>query len=85
MEMQQKLELMGALHHSNHPALVVFTDLVNFAIYQPYGNAIQYFHTLATHSQVALQRHMLCGLLLGNCHVLAPRTACSHTSTIRAP
>ena len=47
MDLQQKLELMGSLYHSNHPSLVVFTDLVNFAIYQPYANAIQYFHTFA--------------------------------------
>ena len=47
MDLQQKLELMGSLYHSNHPALADFTDLINFAIYQPYANAIQYFHTFA--------------------------------------
>lgn len=47
MDLQQKLELMGSLYHSNHPSLVVFTDLINFAIYQPYANAIQYLHTFA--------------------------------------
>ena len=45
MDLQQKLELLGSLYHSNHPSLVVFTDLTNFAIYQPHSNAIQYLHT----------------------------------------
>lgn len=47
-KLQQTLELMGALFHSNHPALMVFTDLINFAIYQPYTNAVQYSHTFAS-------------------------------------
>ena len=42
---QAQLELMGALHNSQHPALVVFTDGVNFVILQPWGHAIQYYHT----------------------------------------
>ena len=33
MDLQQKLKLMGSLYHSNHPSLVVFTDLTNFVIY----------------------------------------------------
>ena len=32
---QAQLELMGALFNSRHPALVVFTDRVNFVILQP--------------------------------------------------
>lgn len=42
---QAQLELMGALHNSGHPALVVFTDGVKFVILQPWGHAIQYYHT----------------------------------------
>ena len=42
---QAQLELMGALHNSQHPALVVFTDGVNFVILQPWGHAIQYYRT----------------------------------------
>lgn len=42
---QAQLELMGALHNSHHPALVVFTDGINFVILQPWGHAIQYYHT----------------------------------------
>ena len=49
-DIQQKLELIGALHHSNHPAIVIFTDLVNFVIYQPHGKAIRYFHTFQNHA-----------------------------------
>ena len=44
---QAQLELMGALHNSRHPALVVFTDGVNFVILQPWGCAIQYYHTFS--------------------------------------
>ena len=48
MDLQQKLELMGSLYHSNHPCIVVFTDLMNFAIYQPYADAIHgHLHTFA--------------------------------------
>ena len=34
-----------AWFYSQHPALVVFTDGVNFVILQPWGHAIQYYHT----------------------------------------
>ena len=44
---QAQLELMGALFNSRHPALVVFTDGVNFVILQPWGCAIQYWHTFS--------------------------------------
>ena len=44
---QAQLELMGALFNSRHPALVVFTDGVNFVILQPWGRAIQYWHTFS--------------------------------------
>lgn len=44
---QAQLELMGALHNSHHPALVVFTDGINFVILQPWGHAIQYYHTFS--------------------------------------
>ncbi|KAL3144579.1 hypothetical protein ABBQ32_004303 [Trebouxia sp. C0010 RCD-2024] len=44
---QAQLELMGALYNSRHPALVVFTDGVNFVILQPWGCAIQYYHTFS--------------------------------------
>ena len=44
---QAQLELMGALYNSRHPALVVFTDGVNFVILQPWGCAIQYWHTFS--------------------------------------
>lgn len=46
MGLEQRLELFGALYHSNRPPIVIFTDLNNFVIYQPYGKAIRYFHTL---------------------------------------
>ncbi len=44
---QAQLELMGALYNSRHPALVVFSDGVNFVILQPWGFAIQYYHTFS--------------------------------------
>ena len=43
---QRQLELLGALHHSNHPAVVVSTDGLNFVIFQPYSATIRYFQTL---------------------------------------
>ena len=46
-DLQQQLELIGSLHHSNHPSPVVFTDLTNFAIYQSHANGILYLHTFA--------------------------------------
>ncbi|KAK9901204.1 hypothetical protein WJX75_000120 [Coccomyxa subellipsoidea] len=45
-EQQRTLELLGTLHHSNHPALVVSTDGVNFVIFQPFGDAVRYFQSL---------------------------------------
>ena len=42
---QAQLELLGALFNSRHPALVVFTDGVKFVILQPWGCAVQYWHT----------------------------------------
>lgn len=44
---QAKLELMGALYNSNHPALVVFTDGINFVVLQPWGRGIHYWHTFS--------------------------------------
>jgi len=44
---QAQLELMGALYNSNHPALVVFTDGINFVVLQPWGCGIQYWHTFS--------------------------------------
>ena len=44
---QAQLELMGALFNSRHPALVVFTDGVDVVILQPWGCAIQYWHTFS--------------------------------------
>ncbi|KAG5181944.1 hypothetical protein JKP88DRAFT_199638 [Tribonema minus] len=46
VDVQAKLELLCALSKSNHPALVVFTDDVNFIIYQPFKSALRMFHTL---------------------------------------
>eukprot|EP00611_Tribonema_gayanum_P007437 TRINITY_DN167_c0_g3_i7.p1 TRINITY_DN167_c0_g3~~TRINITY_DN167_c0_g3_i7.p1 ORF type:complete len:263 (-),score=23.84 TRINITY_DN167_c0_g3_i7:429-1217(-) len=46
VDVQAKLELLGGLSKSNHPALVVFTDCVNFIIYQPSQPALRMFHTL---------------------------------------
>ena len=45
-DQQRKLELLGTLHHSNHPALVVSTDGVNFVIPQPYAAAVRYFKSV---------------------------------------
>ena len=44
---QAKLELLGALCNSRHPALVVVTDGVNLVILQPFGRAIRYWQTFA--------------------------------------
>eukprot|EP00611_Tribonema_gayanum_P001376 TRINITY_DN10_c0_g1_i7.p1 TRINITY_DN10_c0_g1~~TRINITY_DN10_c0_g1_i7.p1 ORF type:complete len:322 (-),score=49.02 TRINITY_DN10_c0_g1_i7:505-1470(-) len=44
-ESQAVLELFGALHCSHYPPLVVFTDCVNFVIYQAYGRAVRRWHT----------------------------------------
>ena len=38
---------MGSLFNSNHPALVVFTDGVNFVLLQPWGRGIKYWHTFS--------------------------------------
>ena len=40
-----QLELIGSLFNSNHPALVVFTDGMNFVLLQPWGRGIRYWHT----------------------------------------
>ena len=45
-EQPRTLELLGTLHHSNHPALVVSTDGINFVIFQPFGDAVRYFQSL---------------------------------------
>eukprot|EP00611_Tribonema_gayanum_P001371 TRINITY_DN10_c0_g1_i1.p1 TRINITY_DN10_c0_g1~~TRINITY_DN10_c0_g1_i1.p1 ORF type:complete len:430 (-),score=99.20 TRINITY_DN10_c0_g1_i1:61-1350(-) len=44
-ESQAVLELFGALHWSQYPPLVVFTDCVNFVIYQAHGRAVLRWHT----------------------------------------
>ena len=41
VQLQQMLQLMGGLFNSHDPAVVVFTDLVNFVIYQPYAYAVR--------------------------------------------
>ena len=46
-DLPQQLELIGSLHHCNHPSPVVFTDLTNFAFYQSHANGILYLHTFA--------------------------------------
>ena len=43
--LQAQLELIGASHNSRHPALEVFTDVANFVILQPWGHAIQHYHS----------------------------------------
>ena len=42
---QAQLELIGSLFNSNHPALVVFTDGINFVLLQPWGRGIRFWHT----------------------------------------
>ena len=42
---QAQLELIGSLYNSNHPALVVFTDGINFVLLQPWGRGIRFWHT----------------------------------------
>ena len=42
---QAQLELIGSLFNSNHPALVVFTDGINFVLLQPWGRGINFWHT----------------------------------------
>lgn len=42
---QAQLELIGALFNSNHPALVVFTDGINFVLLQPWGRGIRFWQT----------------------------------------
>ncbi|KAG5175763.1 hypothetical protein JKP88DRAFT_265713 [Tribonema minus] len=44
-ELQAVLELFGALHWSQYPPLVVFTDCINFVIYQAHGRAVLRWHT----------------------------------------
>ena len=46
-ESQALLELIGSLHASQFPPLVVLTDCVNFVIYKPYQKTIQRWHTFA--------------------------------------
>jgi hypothetical protein len=48
------LELVGGLANSEHPALVVFTDGINFVILQPYNISIRYLHTLSPSTQSVL-------------------------------
>jgi hypothetical protein len=51
---QGPLELVGGLANSEHPALVVFTDGINFVILQPYNISIRYLHTLSPTTQSVL-------------------------------
>ncbi|DBA92617.1 TPA: hypothetical protein ACH3X1_002836 [Trebouxia sp. C0004] len=68
---QAQLELMGALSNSRHPALVVFTDGVNYVILQPWGCAVQYWHTFPT-QMIASRLMMLSGSLLIICSISVP-------------
>lgn len=43
---QAQLQMLGALAHSHHPALVVVTDGRDFIVLQPYGAGLQYLQTL---------------------------------------
>lgn len=43
---QAQLEMLGALAHSHHPALVVFTDCCNFIGLQPFNEGFRYLQTL---------------------------------------